>query len=103
MTLYHWDLPQALEDAGGWTERETAERFAEYAGVVAAALGDRVPLFITLNEPWCAAFLGYASGRARARAAPTPQPRSPPCTTSTWPTGSPRRRSGRRRRRRGSA
>jgi beta-glucosidase len=62
VTLYHWDLPQALDDAGGWTHRATAERFAEYAGVVAAALGDRVGLFITLNEPWCSAYLGYASG-----------------------------------------
>ncbi|MEJ3654650.1 GH1 family beta-glucosidase [Actinomycetes bacterium KLBMP 9759] len=62
VTLYHWDLPQSLEDAGGWTNRATAERFGEYAEVVAAALGDRVPVFITLNEPWCSAFLGYASG-----------------------------------------
>ncbi len=62
VTLYHWDLPQALEDAGGWTDRRTAERFGEYAEVVAAALGDRVQLFITLNEPWCSAYLGYASG-----------------------------------------
>ena len=61
-TLYHWDLPQALEDAGGWTNRATAERFAEYAEVVAARLGDRVGTFITLNEPWCSAYLGYASG-----------------------------------------
>ena len=62
ITLYHWDLPQALEDTGGWTDRRTAERFGEYAEVVAVALGDRVPLFITLNEPWCSAYLGYASG-----------------------------------------
>jgi beta-glucosidase len=62
VTLYHWDLPQALEDAGGWTSRATAERFGEYAGVVAAALGDRVRLFCTLNEPWCSAYLGYVSG-----------------------------------------
>ncbi|MBN9097471.1 MULTISPECIES: GH1 family beta-glucosidase [unclassified Pseudonocardia] len=62
ITLYHWDLPQALEDGGGWTSRATAERFGEYAAVVAAALGDRVPQFITLNEPWCSAYLGYASG-----------------------------------------
>lgn len=61
-TLYHWDLPQALEDAGGWTNRATAERFAEYAEVVAARLGDRIGTFITLNEPWCSAYLGYASG-----------------------------------------
>ncbi len=62
VTLYHWDLPQALEDAGGWPARATAERFAEYAGIVAGALGDRVDTFITLNEPWCTAYLGYASG-----------------------------------------
>ncbi|MCP3757880.1 GH1 family beta-glucosidase [Streptomyces sp. TBY4] len=62
LTLYHWDLPQELEDAGGWPERATAERFAEYAGLVADALGDRVKHWITLNEPWCSAFLGYASG-----------------------------------------
>ncbi|MFE2308034.1 GH1 family beta-glucosidase [Streptomyces sp. NPDC059411] len=61
-TLYHWDLPQELEDRGGWPHRETAERFAEYAGLVAGALGDRVASWTTLNEPWCAAFLGYASG-----------------------------------------
>ncbi len=61
-TLYHWDLPQALEDAGGWTNRNTAERFGEYAGVVAALLGSRVSTYITLNEPWCSAFLGYGSG-----------------------------------------
>ncbi|WP_052848300.1 GH1 family beta-glucosidase [Streptomyces avicenniae] len=62
LTLYHWDLPQELEDAGGWPVRETAERFAEYAGLVGEALGDRVPLWTTLNEPFCSAFLGYGSG-----------------------------------------
>jgi beta-glucosidase len=62
LTLYHWDLPQPLEDAGGWPARDTAERFAEYAGIVHEALGDRVRNFTTLNEPWCAAYLGYASG-----------------------------------------
>jgi beta-glucosidase len=61
-TLYHWDLPQPLQDAGGWTNRETAYRFAEYAAVVGAALGDRVSTITTFNEPWCSAFLGYASG-----------------------------------------
>ncbi|HEY9367111.1 GH1 family beta-glucosidase [Streptomyces sp.] len=61
-TLYHWDLPQELEDAGGWPHRDTAERFADYAALVAEALGDRVATWTTLNEPWCAAFLGYASG-----------------------------------------
>ncbi|MFK4541288.1 beta-glucosidase [Streptomyces tendae] len=62
-TLYHWDLPQALEDRGGWRVRETAERFAEYTAVVAEHLGDRVPRWITLNEPWCSSFLGYSIGR----------------------------------------
>ncbi|WP_328940824.1 GH1 family beta-glucosidase [Streptomyces sp. NBC_00250] len=61
-TLYHWDLPQELEDAGGWPHRETSYRFAEYAGIMADALGDRVATWTTLNEPWCAAFLGYGNG-----------------------------------------
>jgi beta-glucosidase len=62
LTLYHWDLPQALQVAGGWTNRDTADRFVEFAVAVAEALGDRVPGFTTLNEPFCSAFLGYASG-----------------------------------------
>ncbi|HEY7222195.1 MAG TPA: GH1 family beta-glucosidase [Micromonosporaceae bacterium] len=62
LTLYHWDLPQPIEDAGGWPVRDTAARFAEYAAMVHSALGDRVRHFTTLNEPWCSAFLGYASG-----------------------------------------
>jgi len=62
VTLYHWDLPQALEDAGGWTARETAYRFGDYAELVARALGDRVADWVTLNEPWCSAMLGYAAG-----------------------------------------
>ena len=61
-TLYHWDLPQPLQDAGGWTNRDTAARFAEYATIVGTALGDRIGTFSTFNEPWCSAFLGYASG-----------------------------------------
>ncbi|MEE1739615.1 GH1 family beta-glucosidase [Streptomyces sp. BE147] len=61
-TLYHWDLPQELEDAGGWPQRVTAERFADYAAIMAGALGDRVGMWTTLNEPWCSAFLGYGSG-----------------------------------------
>ncbi|WP_179646812.1 GH1 family beta-glucosidase [Spinactinospora alkalitolerans] len=61
-TLYHWDLPQRLEDDGGWPNRDTAHRFAEYAAVVHGALGDRISDWATLNEPWCAAFLGYAQG-----------------------------------------
>jgi beta-glucosidase len=62
VTLYHWDLPQALEEQGGWPARVTAERFAEYADAVGRALGDRVRHFLTVNEPWCAAFCGYRWG-----------------------------------------
>lgn len=61
-TLYHWDLPQPLEDAGGWPARDTAHRFADYAAIIGEALGDRVETWTTLNEPWCSAYLGYGSG-----------------------------------------
>jgi beta-glucosidase len=61
-TLYHWDLPQALEDEGGWTNRETAYAFAEYARLMGESLGDRIDTWTTLNEPWCSAYLGYGSG-----------------------------------------
>jgi beta-glucosidase len=63
VTLYHWDLPQALEDAGGWPERDTALRFADYAARVHEQLADRIGVWTTLNEPWCSAFVGYAEGR----------------------------------------
>jgi len=59
-TLYHWDLPAALP--GGWLERDTTQAFAEYADACAARLGDRVALWLTHNEPWCQAFLGYQTG-----------------------------------------
>ncbi|NUK32951.1 beta-glucosidase [Streptomyces lunaelactis] len=62
-TLYHWDLPQALQDRGGWPARETAEHFATYASVVAERLGDRVKDWATLNEPLCSAWIGYLEGK----------------------------------------
>jgi len=62
VTLYHWDLPQELEDAGGWPVRDTAYRFADYSMLVFDALSDRVDTWTTLNEPWCSAMLGYAYG-----------------------------------------
>ncbi|MFG6475336.1 GH1 family beta-glucosidase [Microbacterium sp. P06] len=61
-TLYHWDLPQYLEDAGGWPMRATADAFERYAEVMGSALGDRVHTWTTLNEPWCSAYLGYGQG-----------------------------------------
>jgi beta-glucosidase len=61
-TLFHWDTPQVLEDEGGWPERATAEAFVEYAEAVAARLGDRVRYWITHNEPWVHAWIGYAWG-----------------------------------------
>ncbi|EAQ32459.1 GH1 family beta-glucosidase [Idiomarina baltica] len=62
ITLYHWDLPQYLEDQGGWLNRATAYRFADYARVIADALGHQVSSIATLNEPFCSAYLGYEAG-----------------------------------------
>ena len=102
-TLYHWDLPQALEDAGGWPERATAERFADYAALVGAALGDRVA---PLVDDQRAVVLGDARlrrRRPRARAARNRRPRWPPpttcCSATAWPwtpcgPASPDRRDG---------
>lgn len=63
VTLYHWDLPQAMQDIGGWTNPKMPEHFLAYAQTVMDAYGDRVRHWITLNEPYCAAFLGYYEGR----------------------------------------
>jgi beta-glucosidase len=62
LTLYHWDLPQALEEKGGWANRDTAYRFVEYANDVYDVLGDRVQHWTTFNEPFCSSLLGYGSG-----------------------------------------
>ncbi|MBT2516770.1 beta-glucosidase [Streptomyces sp. ISL-90] len=62
LTLYHWDLPQALEEKGGWANRDTAFLFRDYALDMHEALGDRIDVWTTLNEPWCSSFLSYTGG-----------------------------------------
>ncbi|NYF50604.1 GH1 family beta-glucosidase [Tunturiibacter gelidoferens] len=62
VTLYHWDLPQPLEDKGGWPNRDTAARFADYAEIAVKALGDRIQTWAIFNEPWVFTYLGYGSG-----------------------------------------
>ena len=62
-TLYHWDLPQALQDQGGWLVRDTAQRFADYAEHIGRRLGDRLASLATHNEPWCTAILGHLTGQ----------------------------------------
>jgi len=62
VTMYHWDLPQWMEDEGGWNSRETVSRFLEYSEILFRELGDLVPMWITHNEPWCASILGYGIG-----------------------------------------
>src|SRR5262249_3809722 len=69
-TMYHWDLPQALEDRGGWPNRDLANYFADYAGILAKHLGDRITVWAPFNMPWAIAFMGYAAGAF------------PPCRTS---------------------
>jgi beta-glucosidase len=61
-TLYHWDLPQALEDVGGWANRDIVSAFTDYAAAAVEAFGDRVQDWVTINEPWCVTWLGYMSG-----------------------------------------
>ena len=91
VTLFHWDLPQALQDEGGWFNRETAARFAEYAGIVAARLGDRVKMWITLNEPFVHTVYGHAFG-LHAPGQSLCSTRSRPRITSCSRTGSRCRR-----------
>jgi beta-glucosidase len=63
VTLFHWDLPQSLEDGGGWPNRDTAARFADYVEIVLKALGDRINTWAIFNEPWVFTYVGYAEGR----------------------------------------
>ena len=81
-TLYHWDLPQALQDGGGWAVRATAEHFAEYAAHVGEALGDLIEHWITVNEPWVVSILGYARRDQGTRACATGRRRCARPTTS---------------------
>jgi len=87
LTLYHWDLPQPIEDEGGWCARDSVERFGEYVDIVARALGDSVERWITLNEPWCSAWLGYgrAATRRASRTSARPSPRRTTCCSRTVP------------------
>lgn len=62
-TLYHWDLPQPLQDAGGWANRDTVGRFCDYAEAVLGAIGAAVPMWVTVNEPFCAGMIGHLQGR----------------------------------------
>jgi beta-glucosidase len=62
VTLYHWDLPQWIEECGGWASRESAYRFADYVDLATRELAGRAEAWITLNEPWCSAWLGYGVG-----------------------------------------
>ena len=103
VTLYHWDLPVALEDAGGWPERSTVDAFCEYAEVVGRRLGDRVGLWLTQNEPWVDLLARLRLRRARARANDRRPTRSPRHITSCSRTASRRTSCAASHRARGSA
>jgi beta-glucosidase len=96
VTLYHWDLPQWQQDAGGLADRSTAYRFAGYTTHVAERLGDRVRHWTTLNEPWVYVFLGHLVGVHARRARPPRLARSMRCTTRCWRMGSASRVGGER-------
>ena len=88
-TLYHWDLPQVLEDAGGWPNRATAEAFAEFTEHVVGRLGDRITHWTTHNEPFVVSWIGIRVGRCTRPATPRSAKRSPPptrcCSRTAWP------------------
>ena len=90
-TLYHWDLPQALQDEGGWAARETVDRFVDYARARLDGLGDRVEAWITHNEPWCGD-PRLRVGDERAGPAATGRPRSPRPPPAALPRARPCRR-----------
>ena len=95
LCLYHWDLPQALQDEGGWLKRDIAEKFADYARVVGRRLGDRVKHWAMFNEPNVHALFGYGIGSARAGAHRPRRACSPPPTIRTWRTARAARAAGR--------
>ncbi len=88
LCLFHWDLPQALQDKGGWPNRETAYAFADYARILSDHLSDRVSVWMTHNEPWVAALAGHFNGE-HARVLMNRLSAYAPCTIFSFPTVSP--------------
>jgi beta-glucosidase/6-phospho-beta-glucosidase/beta-galactosidase len=98
ITLYHWDTPQAIEDAGGWLSRDTAFRFADYTTIAGEHFADRAKLWIPLNEPMVMSIYGYAIGEYAPPASSSCSTRSPPRITRTSRTACPCRPCARRAR-----